>query len=68
MERCGRVDAGSLSLADEASYPAAVAADLVGPKGRGDCGNHEWYKSTDAEDHCYHCAAGFRIPSRFDRS
>jgi hypothetical protein len=26
-------------------------------KGRGDCGNHEWYKSDAAKDHCYHCRA-----------
>jgi hypothetical protein len=27
------------------------------PKGRGDCGNHEWYKATAQEDNCYHCVA-----------
>lgn len=34
-------------------------------KGRGDCGQHEWHKATDAEDHCYHCAPGVRRPSGF---
>jgi len=36
---------------------------LVG-KGKGDCGNHQWYKHTEAEDHCYHCRA-VRRPSGF---
>lgn len=34
-------------------------------KGRADCGNHEWYKSTDEEDRCYHCEIGVRRPSEF---
>jgi hypothetical protein len=36
---------------------------LVG-KGQRDCGDHDWYKATDAEDHCYHCVA-VRRPSGF---
>jgi hypothetical protein len=27
------------------------------PKGRKDCGNHEWYKATAEADNCYHCRA-----------
>jgi hypothetical protein len=34
-------------------------------KGRDDCGQHEWYKATDAEDRCYHCSPGVRRPSGF---
>lgn len=30
------------------------------PKGRKDCGEHEWYKSTEDWDACYHCEAGGR--------
>lgn len=35
------------------------------PKGRDDCGQHDWYKATDGEDHCYHCSPGVRRPSGF---
>lgn len=35
----------------------------VARKGRRDCGDHDWYKSSDREDHCYHCVAGVRGPS-----
>ena len=38
------------------------------PKGSGDCGNHEWYRSTDEEDRCYHCKPGVRRPSEFSSS
>jgi hypothetical protein len=27
------------------------------PKGRKDCGNHEWYRSRGSMWHCYHCVA-----------
>jgi hypothetical protein len=37
----------------------------LSPKGRGDCGNHDWYKATDEEDCCYHCEVGVRRPSGF---
>ena len=37
----------------------------VARKGRRDCGEHDWYKSTDHEDHCYHCEVGVRRPSGF---
>lgn len=30
------------------------------PKGRADCGNHEWYKQDDHVDRCYHCVVGIR--------
>lgn len=30
------------------------------PKGRRDCGNHEWYRSSDEIDRCYHCDVGVR--------
>jgi len=33
---------------------------LLVPKGRGDCGNHEWYNQDQVTDSCYHCAAGTR--------
>ena len=36
----------------------------VAQKGKGDCGNHEWYRSTAEEDRCYHCDAGVRRPSQ----
>lgn len=28
------------------------------PKGRGDCGSHEWYRSDENTWRCYHCEAG----------
>jgi hypothetical protein len=37
----------------------------VAKKGASDCGDHEWYKATDDEDHCYHCEVGVRRPSGF---
>jgi hypothetical protein len=40
----------------------------VAGKGRSDCGNREWYKASDAEDHCYHCTVGVRRPSQYPRS
>jgi hypothetical protein len=38
---------------------SALPWALVGwiPKGRSDCGNHDWYKQDDAVDACYHCQA-----------
>ena len=33
------------------------------PKGPRDCGDHDWYKATDSEDHCYHCRVGVQRPS-----
>jgi hypothetical protein len=30
------------------------------PKGRRDCGAHEWYRSTQEVDRCYHCTVGER--------
>lgn len=32
----------------------------LAPKGLGDCGGHEWYRSDEATDRCYHCEAGVR--------
>jgi len=29
-------------------------------KGKQDCGDHEWYRSTDEIYRCYHCVAGIR--------
>jgi hypothetical protein len=37
----------------------------LAPKGEADCGNHEWYKYTEAEDRCYHCKVGVH-PTQFD--
>lgn len=28
------------------------------PKGRRDCRDHEWYRSSDSTDRCYHCTVG----------
>jgi hypothetical protein len=30
------------------------------PKGRKDCGHHEWYRSDDETLRCYHCEVGMR--------
>jgi hypothetical protein len=30
----------------------------LAPKGRGDCGHHEWYCSDERTWRCYHCEAG----------
>lgn len=30
----------------------------VAPKGKSDCGNHEWYRSEGITWRCYHCEAG----------
>lgn len=34
-------------------------ADLI-PKGRDDCGNHEWYREDADTALCYHCEVGER--------
>jgi len=36
--------------------PRPLAALI--PKGRNDCGNHEWYKSEESTWLCYHCEVG----------
>lgn len=28
------------------------------PKGRADCGDHEWYKAAEQTWRCYHCEVG----------
>jgi hypothetical protein len=30
------------------------------PKGREDCGDHEWYNADGRVDRCYHCRVGQR--------
>ncbi len=30
---------------------------FLAPKGRRDCGDHEWYLADSVSDHCYHCRA-----------
>jgi hypothetical protein len=30
------------------------------PKGRKDCGAHEWHRAHDLYDLCYHCEPGWR--------
>jgi hypothetical protein len=40
----------------------------VARKGRRNCGDHHWYKSSAKEDHCYHCVVGVRRPSGFPDS
>jgi len=32
----------------------------LAPKGARDCGDHEWYRSTDETYLCYHCVVGVR--------
>ena len=35
---------------------------LIGlaPKGKKDCGDHDWYRHTKDTWHCYHCVVGVR--------
>src|SRR5207248_7466305 len=49
-----------LPLANAAAWLAAVAVVASRPKGHRDCGNHEWYRSTEKTDACYHCRVGQR--------
>jgi hypothetical protein len=30
------------------------------PKGKRDCGSHEWYRSSEDTDRCYHCDVGIK--------
>ena len=30
------------------------------PKGKKDCGEHDWYNVDDRIDRCYHCVVGVR--------
>jgi hypothetical protein len=39
----------------------------VAAKGKHDCGNHDWYKSSDEVDRCYYCDVGERRPSQIPR-
>lgn len=32
-------------------------------KGRGDCGNHQWYNADDVIAECYHCQVGHALAS-----
>jgi hypothetical protein len=32
----------------------------LAPKGNKDCGDHDWYRSTDETYLCYHCVVGVR--------
>jgi hypothetical protein len=36
----------------------------IASKGRHDCGAHDWYQASGAEDRCYHCEVGVRHPSQ----
>jgi len=36
-----------------------VLSDRI-PKGRADCGDHDWYRADAANDRCYHCLVGVR--------
>jgi hypothetical protein len=38
----------------------------VAGKGKSDCGDHEWYKSDDLVQHCYHCPAE-RLAEPYDQ-
>jgi len=38
------------------NLPELLAA--VVPKGRHDCGDHEWYKAEEKTWRCYHCVPG----------
>lgn len=33
----------------------------LAPKGRKDCGDHDWYRSDPDTWRCYHCRAGVRL-------
>ncbi len=59
--------ATEVPMADSRTATPPAVADRPGPssKGSGDCGDHEWYKSSGEEDRCYHCTAGIRPPSQF---
>ncbi|MBA2505432.1 MAG: hypothetical protein H0V29_05735 [Thermoleophilaceae bacterium] len=35
-----------------------VALLGLSPKGRKDCGDHEWYRQDDSTARCYHCEVG----------
>jgi hypothetical protein len=35
----------------------------LAPKGKKDCGAHEWYRSEEDLHLCYHCTAGHRRQS-----
>jgi hypothetical protein len=37
----------------------------IAPKGRGDCGCHEWYRAEQGLWRCYHCEAGVTRQSPF---
>jgi hypothetical protein len=32
----------------------------LSPKGKADCGDHEWYNHDGVTERCYHCSAGKR--------
>jgi hypothetical protein len=32
----------------------------IAPKGRKDCGNHDWYNADGVVEKCYHCRVGER--------
>lgn len=32
----------------------------LAPKGKHDCGQHEWYREDELTDRCYHCEVGER--------
>ncbi len=54
-----------LRTAVRSRLPWALVNLGVAAKGRRDCGRHDWYKSSDEEDRCYHCQVGVRRPSGF---
>lgn len=37
--------------------PGPIA--VLVPKGRRDCGHHDWYNQDDRVDRCYHCVIAF---------
>lgn len=36
----------------------------VAPKGKKDCGSHEWYRASGPVWHCYHCEPGIKIEAQ----
>jgi hypothetical protein len=40
------------------------------PAGSKDCGRHEWFRTDEHTDICWHCTAGERqhVPARIDRT
>ncbi len=49
-----------LSLAHEPAPRAPACLAQLVPKGREDCGRHDWYRDDGTTARCYHCEVGER--------